>query len=88
MLRTGVSRAVLTLANHLSLARRNGLLVPRDDVPALSSALESLVADDDRRRAMGAQALADADQYAVDRIAARWESLFDDLRTDPHAESH
>lgn len=58
---------------------RNGLLVPNKDVSALSAALESIVADDDQRRAMGAQASLDAEQYVVDRIAASWDALFDDL---------
>ena len=60
---------------------RNGLLVPRNDIPALSMALETVVADDEGRRAMGAQGLVDADQYVVARVAARWEALFADLRT-------
>lgn len=58
---------------------KNGLLVPNKDVPALSAALESIVADADQRRAMGAQASVDAEQYVVDRIAASWDALFDDL---------
>jgi glycosyltransferase involved in cell wall biosynthesis len=57
----------------------NGLLVPNNDLPALSSALEAIVADDDQRRVMGAHALADAERYVVDRIAASWEALFDEL---------
>jgi glycosyltransferase involved in cell wall biosynthesis len=57
----------------------NGLLVPNDDIPALSEALEAVIADDDRRRRMGAQARADAEGYAVERIAASWEALFDEL---------
>ncbi len=57
----------------------NGLLVPRNDVPALSAALESVVADDDRRRAMGAHALEDADAHLIERIAAKWEDLFEVL---------
>lgn len=58
---------------------KNGLLIPDGDVPALSDALERMVADDDGRRAMGAQALADADQYVGARIAARWAALIDEL---------
>lgn len=57
----------------------NGLLVPNRDVEALSAALESIVADADLRRAMGARASADAEQYVVDRIGASWDALFDDL---------
>jgi glycosyltransferase involved in cell wall biosynthesis len=57
----------------------NGLLVPNDDVAALSEALETMVADDERRRRMGAQALADAEGYVVDRIAESWQTLVDEL---------
>jgi len=57
----------------------NGLLVPDGDIPALSEALEAMVADDDRRRRMGADALASAEEYAVDRIAASWDTLIDEL---------
>lgn len=58
---------------------RNGLLVPDQDVCALSEALDSLVVDDDRRRALGAEAFRDADGYRVDKVAASWEDLFDEL---------
>jgi glycosyltransferase involved in cell wall biosynthesis len=64
---------------------RNGLLVPNDDIFALSEALETVVADDDRRRTMGARALADAESYAVERIADSWEALFDELCGSPIA---
>jgi glycosyltransferase involved in cell wall biosynthesis len=57
----------------------NGLLVPNRDVDALSEALETVVADEDLRRAMGAEALADAEQYLPDQVAARWTALFHEL---------
>jgi glycosyltransferase involved in cell wall biosynthesis len=58
---------------------QNGLLVPNGDIAALSEALETMVADDDRRRTMGASALADAEEYVADRIAGSWDALFDEL---------
>jgi glycosyltransferase involved in cell wall biosynthesis len=61
----------------------NGLLVPNDDIPSLSDALEMVVSDDERRRRMGNQALADAQEYVVERIAACWEALFDELVESP-----
>ena len=57
----------------------NGLLVPDNDIAGLTVALETMVTDDDQRRSMGAQALADAEQFVVARIAESWESLFEDL---------
>ena len=64
---------------------RNGLLVPVRDDDALSDALETVVADDDLRRTMGVEALADAQQYVVDQIAARWTELFAELGARPIA---
>jgi len=55
---------------------KNGLLVPNDDVAALSAALDVMITDDDLRRAMAVQARADAEGYAVEIIAASWERLF------------
>lgn len=55
---------------------QNGLLVPNGDVAALTDALETMVCEHDRRRRMGAQARVDAEEYAVERIAASWEALF------------
>jgi glycosyltransferase involved in cell wall biosynthesis len=58
----------------------NGLLIPDGDIPAMTDALEMVVGDADRRRRLGAQAGLDAERYVVDRIAASWEELFDELR--------
>ena len=57
----------------------NGLLVPDNDIAALTVALETMVTDDGQRESMGANALADAEQFVVARIAESWESLFEDL---------
>jgi glycosyltransferase involved in cell wall biosynthesis len=54
---------------------RDGTLVPPEDVPALTAALEQLVADPARRRAYGAAALETARAYDRDAIGARWEAL-------------
>lgn len=57
----------------------NGVLVPNGDIPGLSAALETVIGDADLRRAMGAQALRDAESYQPEHIAARWTALFDEL---------
>ena len=54
---------------------RDGTLVPPEDVPALTAALEQLVADPARRRVYGAAALETARAYDRDAIGARWEAL-------------
>jgi glycosyltransferase involved in cell wall biosynthesis len=58
---------------------RNGLLVPEGDVAGLAAAMSELMADEPRRRAMGAAARETAQTYAVSAVAARWESLFAEL---------
>lgn len=58
---------------------RDGLLVPEQDVAALSAAIEQLIDDPATRRAMGAAALERARDYDGDAIAARWAALLDEL---------
>ena len=54
---------------------RDGTLVPPEDVPGLSAALEELVADPAKRQAYGAAALATAAAYDQSEIGAQWEAL-------------
>ena len=58
---------------------RDGTLVPPEDVPGLTAAIEELVADPARRRAYATAALATAAAYEPGEIGARWEALIDDL---------
>jgi glycosyltransferase involved in cell wall biosynthesis len=60
---------------------RDGTLVPPEDVPALSAAIEELVGDPARRRAYGAAALKTAAAYDAGEIGARWQALLDELGT-------
>jgi glycosyltransferase involved in cell wall biosynthesis len=59
---------------------RDGTLVPPEDVPALTAALEELIEDPARRRAYGAAALETARAYDRDAIGARWEALLSGLQ--------
>jgi glycosyltransferase involved in cell wall biosynthesis len=54
----------------------DGLLVPPEDVPALTAALLELIEDPGRRRRMAAAARATARRYEGAAIAPRWEALF------------
>ncbi len=58
---------------------QDGLLVPPEDVEALSAALEMLLGDTVRRRAMGLAARRTASQYAMDRVGQQWEQIICDL---------
>lgn len=54
---------------------RHGLLVPPEDVAALSAALDRVMQDDDLRKRMGAAAREDIGRFAPDKIMAQWNAL-------------
>ncbi|MBA5226137.1 glycosyltransferase family 4 protein [Streptomyces griseoaurantiacus] len=59
---------------------RDGLLTPLSgDADALADALKRLIADEPLRRRLGAAAREKARAYAPDAIAARYETLFEEL---------
>lgn len=60
---------------------RDGLLVPAEDVGAMTAALEALITDPERRRTYGTAALETAREYAPAVVGARWAALLTDLRT-------
>jgi L-malate glycosyltransferase len=56
---------------------RTGLLVPPNDAPSLARAIESLLADPGRARALGAAArAAAAKHYSFDRMVREFEDLY------------
>ena len=59
---------------------RDGLLVPPEDVPGMTAALEALITDPARRRAYGEAAIATARGYDPAAIGAQWEALIEALR--------
>ena len=61
----------------------NGLLVPPGDVPALATAIDRLIEDPGLRQRMGAAGAELAAEYTADRIALRWERLFEELGVAP-----
>jgi glycosyltransferase involved in cell wall biosynthesis len=57
-----------------------GVVVPPGDVAALADALRGLLADPDRRAAMGARALAVArERYGIERMRDATLAVFADL---------
>ena len=66
---------------------KNGLLVPDGDIKGLAAALNRLIEDPALRRQMGAAGVELAKEYAPDRIAARWEHLFEELQQAPRRRS-
>jgi starch synthase len=58
----------------------NGLLVPPGDPPAVADAITTLLADADRRRAMGnAGRKRVRDAHGVDRLVADVDRLYSEL---------
>jgi glycosyltransferase involved in cell wall biosynthesis len=59
--------------------RRDGILVPREDVDALAGAMRELIADPELRRRLGAEAARTAADYTIEALGPRWDDLFDEL---------
>ncbi len=57
----------------------DGLLVPVEDVAALSQAIVSLIGDDPLREKLGKNAIAVRERLAAPAILARWERLLDEI---------
>jgi glycosyltransferase involved in cell wall biosynthesis len=61
---------------------RNGLLIPPDDVPALSLALANVLTDHDLARRLGKQASMDAEKhFSIDKVADAYLALYHTLTT-------
>lgn len=60
----------------------DGLLVsPVSDVPALASALDQLMWDDEVREHMGQRAIEIRERYSLESILTIWDKLFDEVAT-------
>jgi glycosyltransferase involved in cell wall biosynthesis len=59
--------------------RRNGLLVPHEDVEGLARAIREVVEDEELRRRMAAAAVETAQEYTIEAIGPLWVKLFDEL---------
>ncbi|MCL5105318.1 MAG: glycosyltransferase [Armatimonadetes bacterium] len=57
----------------------DGIIVPPEDVNALSSAMSQLISDESERRRMGGRAVEITERYGVDRVMASWEKLLSDV---------
>jgi glycosyltransferase involved in cell wall biosynthesis len=56
---------------------QDGILVPPEDVTALSAALLRVIGDDGLRRRLGAAARETAARYSLEAIGARWDALLE-----------
>jgi len=58
---------------------KDGLIVPAGDVKALQTAMESLLNDPERARAMGRAAHEKAKEYTWEKYGERWEAMLHEL---------
>jgi glycosyltransferase involved in cell wall biosynthesis len=58
----------------------DGLLVPRDEPDALTSALQRLMADENLRSRFGKKAVEVRQRFALERVAAMWVQLFEQVK--------
>jgi glycosyltransferase involved in cell wall biosynthesis len=58
---------------------KEGLIVPAGDANALREAMESLLNDRERARAMGRAAHEKAKEYTWERYGERWEAMLHEL---------
>lgn len=56
--------------------RKNGMLVPRGDMEALSNALDELISDSGLRKTLGANGRASLECIRTDKIIEAWEKAF------------
>lgn len=63
----------------------DGLLVPPGDVERLVYALERLMRDESLRLRLAAKAVEARERFSLERIAAKWENLFAELKNLTHS---
>ena len=79
-----IATAIAGSTDTLLEDRRTGWLVPADDRPALTAALEALMADDEERRRCGAAARdLIVSKYAIDVTAPLWLAEYTALARHP-----
>ena len=55
---------------------KNGMLVPEGDIPALASAMESIMRDPTLRTHLSEEALKTCFEYTEDKVMAQWANCF------------
>jgi len=58
---------------------KDGLLIPEGDVRAFADGLDKLMRNDPLRKAMGASAYCNSDNYDIEPIMVQWKELFEKL---------
>lgn len=60
----------------------DGLLVPPMNVDGLTAALDQLLGDASLRQRFAARAVEVRERFAIERVADKWENLFEEVRND------
>ncbi|HOD72224.1 MAG TPA: glycosyltransferase family 4 protein [Deltaproteobacteria bacterium] len=61
----------------------NGLLVPRENITALSTAMDRLMQDEELRVNLGKQAIEISSRFSQAKIMAQWDDLIEDVCISP-----
>lgn len=64
---------------HIIKHNQNGLLVKKENIPAMASAIESLIVDEQARNNMGVGAIENIKQFSPANIYQLWSDLFKQL---------
>lgn len=78
-----VSYAVASGPRDIVTDGIDGILTPAGEPKALAEGLQALMRDEAKRRRMSEAAHKASERFALERIMARWECLFDELLSEP-----
>lgn len=72
-----VAFSIQGVVNEIITSGEDGVVVPDDDIKALSNAMDVLLSDDDFRFRMASGALKSIKRFEAKNIAGQWEKLFE-----------
>lgn len=60
----------------------NGILVPRNDISALASAILDLIKDEDKRKRISKESIERAKDFKIENIIKQWNLILNSIKTD------
>ena len=58
---------------------KNGCIVKNNDIKGYYQRLAELMLDENRRMKIGAHAIESSQRFSMEKVAARWQSLFSSM---------